>query len=258
MIYITGDTHSDFHRFSRKRFSAKSQDYVVICGDFGGVWDQSPEELYWLNWLNEKPWTTLFVDGNHENYDLLSTYPVEQWNGGSVQFIRPRIIHLMRGQIFDIDGYRFFVMGGASSHDLGAGILEPSDPAFAQKRKCLDRARKEYRVNHQSWWKAELPSEAEYAEGLRNLEKTDFRVDVVLSHCAPTQVQRRIGGDNFEKDFLTDYLEQLGERCFFQKWFFGHYHQDLEIGVHYVSLYEKIVPLDQYVPCSAAIPGKDH
>ena len=73
MIYITGDTHSDFTRFSTDKFPIQSEmtknDYVIICGDFGGVWNylvESTYEKYWLNWLNEKNFTTLFVDGNLE------------------------------------------------------------------------------------------------------------------------------------------------------------------------------------------------
>ena len=108
MIYLTGDTHAEFNRFSRKIFDASENDYVIICGDFGGVWNESSYQKYWLDWLAAKPWTTLFVDGNHENYDLLASYPVSQWHGGKVHYIRPNVIHLMRGQVFVIDGLRFF------------------------------------------------------------------------------------------------------------------------------------------------------
>ena len=73
MIYLTGDTHSDFARFSTDKFQIQKEmtknDYVIICGDFGGVWNylvESTYEKYWLNWLNEKNFTTLFVDGNLE------------------------------------------------------------------------------------------------------------------------------------------------------------------------------------------------
>lgn len=79
MIYLTGDTHAEFNRFSRKTFDATENDYVIICGNFGGVWDESSYQKYWLDWLEAKPWTTLFVDGNHGNYDLLASYPVSQW-----------------------------------------------------------------------------------------------------------------------------------------------------------------------------------
>ena len=74
-IYITGDTHGDFQRFGSKYFPQQKEmsrgDYVVIAGDFGGLWDGSQKDQYWLDWLNKKPFTTLFVDGNHENFDLL-------------------------------------------------------------------------------------------------------------------------------------------------------------------------------------------
>ena len=120
-IFITGDTHADFERFKKDVFYEQAElsknDYVIICGDFGGVWDGSPRERYWLDWLEAKLFTTLFVSGNHENYDLLSEFPVQKWHGGRVQFIRPSIVHLMRGQIYEIEGKRFFTMGGASSHD---------------------------------------------------------------------------------------------------------------------------------------------
>ena len=50
MIYITGDTHIpvDIQKLSTKRFPEQKEmtksDYVIICGDFGGVWDGSNEE----------------------------------------------------------------------------------------------------------------------------------------------------------------------------------------------------------------------
>lgn len=236
MIYITGDTHAEFKRFSKKVFDATENDYVIICGDFGGVWDQSAEQKYWLDWLAAKPWTTLFLDGNHENYDLLATYPVNQWHGGKVHFIRPNVIHLMRGQVFVIDGIRFFVMGGASSHDISSGILELDDPDFYMKRRRLDRARALYRINHLSWWKEELPSEEEYAEGLKNLEAVGNRVDVILSHCAPSSIQDIISGGFYQKDRLTDYLDQVREQCSFRRWFFGHYHENRGVGEQFTLL----------------------
>ena len=62
------------------------------------MWDGTEEEQKLLDWYNDKPWTTLFCDGNHDNFDLLSKHPVEEWNGGKVHRIRPKVLHLMRGQ----------------------------------------------------------------------------------------------------------------------------------------------------------------
>ena len=72
MIYITGDCHGNFCRFEDNIFYEQGEmtkeDYVIVCGDFGGVWrkdNESPEEAEKLDWLNDRPFTTLFVDGNH-------------------------------------------------------------------------------------------------------------------------------------------------------------------------------------------------
>ncbi|MDE7249846.1 MAG: metallophosphoesterase, partial [Lachnospiraceae bacterium] len=146
MIYITGDCHSNFERFNKSIFPEQSEmtkdDYVIICGDFGGVWDKVTEsntEKWWLDWLESKSFTTLFVDGNHENFDRLYDYPVEEWHGGKVHKIRDSVIHLMRGQVFIIDGKKIFTFGGAASHDFDGGILELDDPDFKRKKKILDK-----------------------------------------------------------------------------------------------------------------------
>lgn len=83
------------------------EDFVIICGDFGGVCDykeESREEKYLLGWLEEKPFTTLFVSGNHENFDRLNAYPEEIWHGGKINAIRPFVLHLRRGEIFNLEG----------------------------------------------------------------------------------------------------------------------------------------------------------
>ena len=101
-IFITGDTHGDFTRFKKKIFYEQAEltkdDCVMIAGDFGGIWDGSAEERHWLDWLEAKPFTTLFVSGNHENFDMLAEFPIEDWHGGRVQRVRPSVIHLMRGR----------------------------------------------------------------------------------------------------------------------------------------------------------------
>ena len=247
MIYITGDTHRKFTRFRTKSFPEQrnltKEDYVIICGDFG-IWNTSDEERYWLDWLNDRSFTTLFVDGNHENFDLLNTFPIEIWNGGKVQFIRSSIIHLMRGQVFNIEGKRFFTMGGASSHDIDAGILEPDDPDLKEKRLWMDMRCMLYRINHVSWWKEELPSDEEYEEAWRNLDACGWKVDYVVSHCCPSSIADVIGKGHYSHDRLTDFFEELKVKLDFQYWFFGHYHDNRELFRKYVLLYEKIVSLE--------------
>ena len=247
MIFLTGDTHGDFTRFRTDIFPEQRQmtkeDYVIILGDFGGVWNGSKEEQYWLDWLEAKPFTTLFVTGNHENYDLLTSYPIGSWKGGRIQPVRPSVLHLMRGEVFTLMGKTFFALGGASSHDIADGILEPEDPAYRKKKRLLDARGALYRVNHRSWWKEELPGKEDYRRAEETLNTHHRTVDYILTHCCPTSIQSILSGGMYQSDTLTDYLEGIKESCQFQYWFFGHYHDNKVIGKKYVLLYEQILEL---------------
>lgn len=248
MIYMTGDCHRDFQRFNTSIFPEQKEmtkeDHVVICGDFGGVWDkggESREETMLLDWLDCKSYTTLFVDGNHENFDRLYAWPVEEWHGGKVHKIRPSVIHLMRGQVYEIEGRKFFTFGGAASHDISGGILEPDDPDYKRKKKVLDRGTEPYRVNHLSWWKQEMPSGEEMEEGRRNLAAHGNRVDFVVTHCCASSTQALLSHGMYKPDLLTAYLEELRQRLKFQKWFFGHYHDNRNVNAEEILLYEQII-----------------
>lgn len=248
MIYITGDCHRSYERFNTKNFPEQKEmtkdDYVIISGDFGGVWDkekESKEERYLLDWLDNKPYTTLAVDGNHENFDRLYEYPIEEWNGGKVHKIRDSVIHLMRGQIYTIDEKKIFTFGGASSHDISGGILEPDDPEFKRKKKKLEKSKEPYRVNHVSWWAEELPSKEEMEEGRRNLQKHGNAVDFIVTHCCATSMVETIGQGMYEPDRLTDYFEEIRQTVKFQKWFFGHYHDNQNVSAREILLYEQII-----------------
>ena len=86
MIYVTGDIHGevDISKLNTQNFSqAKEGDYLIICGDFGLIWDIKPSknEEYWLKWLSKKPWTTLLEKeflGGKMNYHQKKNVNV-QW-----------------------------------------------------------------------------------------------------------------------------------------------------------------------------------
>ena len=88
MIYFTGDMHGDKRRFGAWRLRWLGQkDALVVCGDFGFLWNGSQEEKEVLDWIGRRRYQVLFVEGTHDNLDLLSQYPVEEWNGGLVHHI---------------------------------------------------------------------------------------------------------------------------------------------------------------------------
>ena len=151
MIFVTGDCHGNFERFKPEYFPEQAQmtkrDIVICAGDFGGVWFGDGRDEAALDWLESLPFTLAFVCGNHENYDALERYPVKDWHGGKVHRIRSHVLHLMRGQVFELEGYHFFTMGGAKSHDTEDGILEPGAPDFERKLLMLQRKpRARYRM----------------------------------------------------------------------------------------------------------------
>lgn len=240
MIYITGDTHGDLDlyklnsKFFQKGKKLTKNDYVIICGDFACCWDNGAYDKYIQNWYNEKPWTTLFVDGNHENHDALDAYPVEIWNGGKVHKISDSIIHLMRGQVFTIEGKKIFTFGGAQSHDMW------------------------HRKEGVSWWAREMPSDEEYEEGFRNLEAVGNKVDYVITHCAPDQVQNGLfQWRHYEHDKLTNYLEIVRQTITFDHWYFGHYHDDNDIGAKFHCLYDNVIELGDYIFEKRGLNGTD-
>lgn len=231
-IFITGDVHNDIDisKFKRKNFEAATginfdsitkDDYMIVCGDFGLIWhseENKHKENFLLKYYRDKPWITLFIDGNHENFDRLNEYPVEIWNGGKIHRISDSIIHLMRGQVFNIDSKTFFTMGGATSVD------------------------KPYRIPHISWWPQELPNYNEYNEALDSLEKTNYNVDYVLTHCCSSSIQDKLLENiRVTTDDLNKFFENLEVDVTFKHWYFGHYHLDKQIDNKHTTLYNKII-----------------
>lgn len=253
MIFVTGDCHGDFQKFSTAAFPEQREmtkdDIVIICGDFGAVWDcdgVSNREKYWLEWLNKKPFTTLFVDGNHENFDRLnSEFAIIDYHGGRAHKIHESIYHLIRGEIFEFEGNTFLAFGGASSHDIDDGILSCEDydtmVKFKETVRKWRKQRKVFRINHVSWWKEELPSDEEIKNAEKNLAKVNYKIDFVLSHCAPQSLVSSIYSGDYKPDKLTTYFDDLSQRLSFKYWFFGHYHDNQTIMSKYILLYDQIV-----------------
>lgn len=173
--------------------------------------------------LSNRKFTTLWIDGNHENFDILNEYPVTSWNGGFVHKITDSVIHLMRGQVFNIQGKKFFTFGGARSED------------------------REYRVRNVSWWEEEIPNCAEMETGLASLDKYNNKVDFILSHtCSLSTLQYIAAIEGFKVygiDVTTKYLQHIKENIKYDKWLFGHFHVDYSIDDKEIAVYDKFIKL---------------
>lgn len=210
MIFLTGDTHGDFKRFSSTNFPEGKEltkdDYVIVLGDFGLIWDiqSSKNEMYWSKWLNNKPWTTLFIDGNHENFDRLFSPEFEEvpMFDSYVKQISDSIFYLQRGHIYNIDGNSILALGGAMSID------------------------KQFRQSHITWWAQETLSYAEIETTFNNLSKVDNKVDYILTHTSDNKTINEFVGvsKSIYVDAVANYLDVLFNIVDYKHNYFGHMH----------------------------------
>jgi predicted phosphohydrolase len=238
--FLTGDTHGDFTRFSSDNFpigkTLTKDDQVIILGDFGLIWNEqlSKSELYWKHWLEQKPWTTFAVLGNHENYSAIEQYPTVNMFGGKVYKISEKIFLFQTGEIYWINGQSFFVCNGAYSVD------------------------KPNRTEYDSWWSQEQPTYSQMENGLYNLEMVSWSVDYILAHTCPEHVGRAFNKSYNAPDvedwisacYTAKYLSEVVSKTQFKKFFFGHYHPEEEVWNYqdmYHCLFTHILQLNEGV-----------
>jgi hypothetical protein len=221
LIYVTGDTHGDLEKFNKPAFKNLTKgDVLIICGDFGFIWNNSWKERAALRKLSAKEYTIAFVDGCHENFDLLEEYPIIEWNGGTVHSVRRNIVHLMRGQIYDIQDKRIFTFGGGVSQDY------------------------DMRYDSMHWWERERPSHEEILNAIQNLDDKSNSVDYIITHEPPASLKDCLGVDVLQKLEVHAFFEDIVKLCSYKKWFFGKCHIDRHIPLKFYAVFNSIIPLE--------------
>lgn len=254
MVYCTGDIHGAiYERFNPQMMPGEDQwdenDVLLVAGDFGAVFypkmdlflDKIALEKQKIEFLEKKRYSICFCDGNHENFDrLTSEFPMEERFGGTVRRIARNVFWLQRSQCYSINGKSFFVLGGAYSIDKGSRL--------AQDRFILSHY-ENCSAQHLSWWPQELPSEEEYRLAEMNLQACDWTVDYVLTHTCPTELIRLMGyvPDPHEAP-LTAFLDRIWSTAIFSNWLYGHYHLDRAVHPKATALYSKLAVLDTSAP----------
>lgn len=221
MFYITGDTHGlyDIGKLHKIKKTINKEDYLIILGDVALYWYGNENDNTVRDLLNEIKGTVLWIDGNHENFDLIDKLPITEWNGGLVQKTNHKMIHLMRGEVYCIEGKTFFTFGGGHS---------------------IDKMR---RVEGHSWWPREMPNTEEMNNGLNNLRAYNYNVDYVLTHTAPANVCKKLVSDIYPgEEKLQNYFSHIDKKVNYDQWFFGHWHMDKELN-KFRALYQDIISL---------------
>ncbi|MEG2087273.1 MAG: hypothetical protein RR022_03670 [Angelakisella sp.] len=230
MIYVTGDLHGDIGQLQSSAVrKLKRGDTLIVCGDFGFLWEDSRAERKRLVWLGKRRYHLLFVEGTHDNLDLLREYPTEPWNGGLTRPISGRLRQLVRGELFELEGKRILAMGGGQP-DEGAQLG----------------------VN---CWQGALPDKDEILAICDRLDSCGWQLDAIISHQAPTNIDACITHRVCEVNFLTALMDTIQRKSKFGDWCFGSYHQNRLVPPNYRCLYNQVYCLGG-VPQGLLAEGK--
>lgn len=216
MIYITGDTHGDISRLKSKELrKLKKGDTLIICGDFGFIWDGSAKEKRLLSWIGRRRYNVLFVEGTHDNLTLLAEYPQADWQGGKTREISGKLRQLCRGEIFEIEGKRIFAFGGGEADDEIIG--NPNEDG------------------------GELPSQQEIEHARQNLEQVGFKVDYIVTHRPSRKIQQFLLLNQNSTNVLDTFLDEVREKCQYARWFFGSIHKNKRIPPNEMAVFTAVV-----------------
>ncbi len=215
MIWLISDLHgsADFSGLQDYLSRGREGDLLIILGDVGLCFEESEENRAFTEYMLSVEKDIAIIDGNHENFAFLKSFPEEEWCGGRIHRLSPHMIHLMRGQIYTLEGKRCFVFGGCKS-----------SPKW--KKMGL-------------WHEGEEASENELAAAYANLENCGRKVDCILTHKYEQTPTRGTVSEPLQK--LTAYIEA---NVSYSHWYAGHWHTNGRIDEKHALVYDRLTPFD--------------
>lgn len=218
MIFVTGDTHGSYSRiatFCQENPELGQKDIMIVLGDtglnyYGDERDQKKKNKV----ARQIPLTMLFIHGNHDlRPQNIPTYQSQKWREGIVwsQEEFPRFLFARDSEIFDLEGKKSLVIGGAYSVD------------------------KQFRLEKgYNWFADEQPSAQIKAETEQKLQEVGWTVDTVLSHTCPLKYEPKEAFfssiDQSAVDKTTEtWLGHIEDQTCYRQWFCGHFHIDKKI-----------------------------
>jgi hypothetical protein len=213
--------HGDYKCFEQRNIKRqlKKGDTLIVCGDFGFIWDGSEEENKKLDKMSEFLFSISFIDGKHENFDLLKNFPETTFCSGKSRRIRKNIFHLTRGEIYTIENQTFFAFGGGESQD------------------------RDVRLELGKWWKEEMPTFEEISDAARKLNGSDKKVDYIITHEPPSYIKNATNKSPIETNFLNTFFDSIAKEVKFKKWFFGSLHLDKKITEKHVGVFDRVIQI---------------
>lgn len=210
MIYFLGDIHGVITDGLKKYLSvAKEDDLLIILGDVGlNFYGTKENDIFDKDFLAVDK-KIAFLDGNHENFPYINSFPIEAWNGGRVHRINENIVHLMRSEIYNIEDNTFLTVGG-----------------------CVSSVKWQ---REGPWYPEEVPAPEEIEKAYQNLEKHNNTVDYILTHKYETV--------EAERNTLEGMTQFIDKNVDFKRWYSGHWHDDMDIDDRHKVVYDNLVSL---------------
>lgn len=215
MIYLTSDLHGGDNMKGLNEFLSvcTDDDWLFILGDTEICFTDWDKHIKYSEYMKSLKCNIAFIDGNHENFDYLYSLPEEDWHGGRVHRVSDRIIHLMRGYIFEVEGKSFLTMGG-----------------------CISSV-KWQKIN--LWWPQEDPTVEEITRAYKNLERYNNCVDYVLTHK-----YRKDGYDpNADPMTLDGFINYIESNTTYKHYYAGHWHKDIILDDKHTIVYEHLIAI---------------
>ena len=214
MIYLISDIHGkmDFKGLVEYINIASNDDLLIVLGDVGLSFGKEEKNKIFTEYFLSIKKNIAIVDGNHENFDYLKSYPEEEWCGGRIHRLSEHIVHLMRGNAFEIQGSSFFVFGGCKSsqvwHKLGL------------------------------YYPGEEPEETELSLAYETIKEHGFAFDYILTHK-----YEQTPPDATFCSALGALEKHIDERVSFTHWYCGHSHKYRELDEKHTIIYNELIML---------------
>lgn len=215
MIYFTSDLHGEwnFKGFREYLQKASEDDLLIILGDVGLSFEKTAENREFTENFLATDKNIAFVDGNHENFDFLNSFPEDEWMGGKVRRLSDSIVMLRRGEIYTIDGKTFFTFGGCKS---------------SEKWKEMGL-----------WYFGEEATDEEIARAHEKLREHNLSVDYVLTHK-----YERVPAETGHFGVLEELIQFINKNVSFKKWYAGHYHLNEKADDRHTYVYDELIEIE--------------
>lgn len=274
--YVTGDIHGDFIDLKNRILTSKIKkgDCLIILGDACFNFFKTKQDVAFKTKANNLGITLFCIQGNHEiRPQNIDSYQTQIWNGGTVWYQSefPNILFAKDGEVYNINGNKTLVIGGAYSVDkyyraakhylrdlygIPMDIFKillhiPNKNSVTKEEKMLvdnfiDSIED---TSIFKWWKDEQISD-EDIKRINELIKKNNSFDIILSHTCPqkfepTEVFLSSVNQEFVDKRMENWLNTVEETIKYKNWFAGHFHTNKNLGNGFEFLFKEVKKIEE-------------